>query len=193
MKLEVNDQALPLVRAKYEALLREGRIEKVEMTPARVKMATFPEGALALRNPVGTAPGMLVRVKRTLLIALPGVPPEMEAIFEESIAPMMKKQAGKLAFFEASIYLDGIMESSLAPLIDEVMRSNPRVYLKSHVYTKTVPQVEGKKSHIELHFSTTAEDGNIARDRLNSAIVQLSDLVRRNGGTVSKIETGETE
>lgn len=193
VKLKVNDQALALVRAKYEALLREGRIEKVEMTPARVKMATFPEGALTLRNPVGTAPGMLVKVKRTLLIALPGVPPEMEAIFEDSIAPMMKKQAGKLAFFEASIYLDGIMESSLAPLIDDVMRSNPRVYLKSHVYTKTVPQVEGKKSHIELHFSTTAEDGNVATDRLNTAIVQLSELVRKNGGTVSRIETGETE
>jgi nicotinamide-nucleotide amidase len=192
VKLEVNERALTLVRAKYDTLLREGRIEKVEMTPARIKMATFPKGAVALPNPVGTAPGMLIRVKRTLLIALPGVPPEMEAIFGESVLPMMKKQVGNLGFFETSIYVDGVMESSLAPMIDEAMRSNPHVYLKSHVYAKTVPQVEGKKSHIELHFSTTAEDVKIARKRLKGAIVQLSGLIRKNGGTVSKTEASET-
>jgi molybdenum cofactor synthesis domain-containing protein len=192
-KLEANEEALALVRGKYEALLRERRIEKVEMTPARVKMATFPRGAEPLRNPVGTAPGMLVKIKKTLLIALPGVPPEMEAIFEESIVPMLKKQVGKLAFFEISIYLDGIMESTLAPLIDKDMHDNPHVYVKSHVYTKNVPQVEGKKSHIELHFSTTAENRKTAEDRLNNAVVQLTNLVQKNGGKVKRTETGETE
>ena len=193
VKLEANEEALALVRGKYEALLRERRIEKVEMTPARVKMATFPGGAEPLRNPVGTAPGMLVKIKKTLLIALPGVPPEMEAIFEESIVPMLKKQVGKLTFFEISIYLDGIMESTLAPLIDKAMHDNPHVYVKSHVYTKNVPQVEGKKSHIELHFSTTAENRKTAEDRLNSAVVQLTNLVQKNGGKVKRTETGETE
>ena len=193
VKLEANEEALALVRGKYEALLRERRIEKVEMTPARVKMATFPRDAEPLHNPVGTAPGILVKIKKTLLIALPGVPPEMEAIFEESIVPMLKKQVGKLAFFEISIYLDDIMESTLAPLIDKVMHDNPHVYVKSHVYTKNVSQVEGKKSHIELHFSTTAENCKTAEDRLNSAVVQLTDLVQKNGGKVKRTETGETE
>jgi nicotinamide-nucleotide amidase len=191
VKLEVNKKALTLVRAKYEDLLKEGRIEKVEMTPARVKMATFPKGAVALHNPVGTAPGMLCRVKKTTVIALPGVPPEMEAIFEESVVPILKKRVGNVAFFETSVYLDGIMESSLAPLIDAVMRSNPLVYLKSHVYTQSIPQVEGKRSHIEVHLSTTGEDSRIARDHLHRAEIQLSDLVRKSGGTVSKVGTGE--
>lgn len=193
VKLEVNEEALALVRGKYEALLRERQIEKVEMTSARVKMATFPEGAKPLRNPGGTAPGMLIRVKQTSLIALPGVPPEMEAIFEESIAPMLKERAGKSGFFETSVYLDGIMESNLAPLIDRVMRDNSKVYVKSHVYTKTVTQIEGRKSHIELHFSTTAEDPKTAREHLDKAVVQLSDLVQKSGGRVSGTETGETE
>ncbi len=193
VKLETNEKALALVRGKYETLLREKRIEKVEMTPARVKMATFPIGAEPLRNPVGTAPGMLVKIKKTLLIALPGVPPEMEAIFEESIVPMLKKQVGKVAFFEISIYLDDIMESTLAPLIDKAMHDNPHVYVKSHVYTKNVSQVEGKKSHIELHFSTTAENRRTAEDRLNSAVVQMTNLVQKSGGKVKKTQTGGTE
>ena len=185
-KLEVNDEALQMVKGKYETLVKEGRIEKVELTSARVKMATFPESTKPLHNSVGTAPGMLASVDGTFLIALPGVPPEMEAIFEESVVSMLKKDAGKSAFFEASIYVNGLMESSLAPLIDKVMQDNSDVYIKSHVYTKSPPQVEGRSSHIELHFSTTAEDSKIARIRLDKAIAQLSELLLENGGKVSK-------
>jgi molybdenum cofactor synthesis domain-containing protein len=189
-KLEVNNRALKLVRGKYEALLKEGRIEKIELTPSRTKMATFPKGSKPLHNPVGTAPGMLADVKQTCVIALPGVPPEMEAIFDESVAPMLKKEAGKSAFFETSVYIEGIMESSLAPLIDRVMHANPLVYIKSHVYVKSRPQVEGKKSHIELHFSTMGEDPKTEKDRLGKAVEQLSELVQENGGKVSAAEVG---
>ena len=189
-KLEVNNRALKLVRGKYEALLKEGRIEKIELTLSRTKMATFPKGSKPLHNPVGTAPGMLADVKQTCVIALPGVPPEMEAIFDESVAPMLKKEAGKSAFFETSVYIEGIMESSLAPLIDRVMHANPLVYIKSHVYVKSRPQVEGKKSHIELHFSTIGEDPKTEKDRLGKAVEQLSELVKENGGKVSVAEVG---
>jgi nicotinamide-nucleotide amidase len=189
-RLEVNNRALKLVRGKYEALLKEGRIEKIELTPSRTKMATFPKGSKPLHNPVGTAPGMLADVEQTCVIALPGVPPEMEAIFDESVAPMLKKEAGKSAFFETSIYIEGIMESSLAPLIDRVMHANPLVYIKSHVYVKSRPQVEGKKSHIELHFSTVGEDPKTEKDRLGKAVEQLSELVKENGGKVSAAEVG---
>jgi molybdenum cofactor synthesis domain-containing protein len=185
-KLEANDEALQMVRQKYQTLLMEGRLEKVELTPARVKMATFPVGTKPLPNPVGTAPGMVACVDGTFLIALPGVPPEMEAIFEESIVPMLKKETGKSAFFEASIYVQGMMESSLAPLIDKVMHGNPHVYIKSHVYTDSHAQTEGRRSHIELHFSTTTQDSKTATDRLEKAIVHLSKLVKVAGGKVSR-------
>jgi nicotinamide-nucleotide amidase len=182
VKLEVNQKALNIVQRKYESLLRERRIERVEMTPARIKMATLPKGAEPLPNPVGTAPGILFKAQKTVLIALPGVPPEMEAIFEDSIVPMIKKKVGKSAFYETSIFLDGIMESTLAPLIDKVMHDNPNVYVKSHVFSKTVPQVEGKTSHIEIHFSTTSENPRIAKNCLNKAKAELSDLAKTGGG-----------
>ena len=187
---EVNEKALDLVRCKYEALVREGRIEKVELTPARVKMATFPKGGKPLHNPVGTAPGMLAEVGKTTVIALPGVPPEMEAIFDGSVAPLLKGATGGSAFCEASLYIEGIMESSLAPLIDRIMHDNPLIYVKSHVYVKSRPQVEGKRSHIELHFSTTSENPNTGKTSLEKAILQLSGLVRSHGGEVSSAEAG---
>jgi nicotinamide-nucleotide amidase len=128
----------------------------------------------------------MVKAGGTLIVVLPGVPPEMEAIFIGSLKEIIKSKAGKFAFFERSIYAEDIMESTLAPLIDQAMLDNPCVYIKSHVYTKSNAQIEGQKSHIELHLSTTADDAKIGRNRLEEAVARLSDLVHENGG---KIET----
>ncbi|MEM2937589.1 MAG: nicotinamide mononucleotide deamidase-related protein [Candidatus Bathyarchaeia archaeon] len=177
-KLELNEKALQMVKEKYEDYAKAGKIEKVEMTPHRVKMAMLPEGAEPLSNPVGTAPGVLLKVDDTFLVALPGVPSEMEAIFEGSVAALLKKEAGEAMFFEASIYADGIMESTLAPLIDLTMHDNPYVYIKSH------PRGEEKKPHIEIHLSTTANNSETAKNRLGKAIIQLSELIREKGGKV---------
>jgi nicotinamide-nucleotide amidase len=185
-RLEVNNKALKMVLQKYETHFQQGEIEKVELTPARVKMATLPKGAKPLLNPVGTAPAVVVRTRGTYIIALPGVPPEMQAIFNESLAALIKKKAGKNAFYESSIYAENIMESNLAPLIDQAMQENPCVYIKSHVYTNSPVQIEGQKSLIELHFSTTAEDPKTAENRLEKAESQLFELLRKNGGKVKR-------
>jgi hypothetical protein len=66
------------------------------------------------------------------------------------------------------------------------MQDIPHVYIKSHVYTTAVVQVEGKKSHIELHFSTTAENKEAAEILLNEAVAQMSNLVQNHGGRVNK-------
>ena len=177
-KLELNEKALKMVREKYEEYAKARKIDAFEMTPPRVKMARLPEGAEPLPNPVGTAPGVLIKTDGTDLIALPGVPSEMESIFDEYVAAMLRKEAGEVTFFETSIYADNIMESTLAPLIDITMHDNPYVYIKSH------PRGAEKKPHIEIHLSTTAKDSKTAKDRIGKAIIQLSELIREKGGKV---------
>ena len=78
-RLVVSERAFQMVKKKYEAYFREGRMEKVELTPSRVKMATIPEKAKPILNPVGTAPGIKLDVNRSIIIVLPGVPSEMKA------------------------------------------------------------------------------------------------------------------
>jgi len=181
--LMLNDKALKMVKEKYEEYAKAGRMDSAELTPHRVKMAMLPEGAEPLPNPVGTAPGVRLDVNGAVIISLPGVPVEMETIFEESVVPLLKKETGDLMFFEASLHVDNIMESTLAPLIDLVMRDNPYVYIKSH------PKGEERKPHIELHFSTTAKDSRVAKDRLGKAIMQLSELIKEKGGKVKTFKT----
>lgn len=56
------------------------------------KQAEVVEGALVLQNPVGLAPASVVKTKRGLVAALPGVPFELRAIFSESLAEELTGQ-----------------------------------------------------------------------------------------------------
>jgi len=187
-KTKINDDALKMIEKTYSKYLEERLIDKVELTPPRVKMAKLPEGANPLPNPVGTAPAVLIEHEDTTIIALPGVPSEMEAIFDESVATLLKKAARDATFFEASIHVIGVMESNIAPLIDHVMHDNPYVYIKSH------PEREGeKKPRLELHLTTTAKDLKLAKDRVGKALIEISELVQQKGGkTKSSREVEES-
>jgi molybdenum cofactor synthesis domain-containing protein len=177
-KLEVNPVALGMVKEKYQKYSSK-KGSSAELTQPRVKMATIPENAEPVCNPVGTAPAVQITLKDTVLIALPGVPREMEAIFEQTIAPLLKNASRGNNFYEESIYADDIMESTLAPLIDKVMVNNPGVYVKSH------PRGLENKPHMEIHFSlTTAIDEETAQVTIHRAVAQLSDLISRNDGKV---------
>jgi nicotinamide-nucleotide amidase len=177
-KLEINEKALQMVKEKYETYAREKRTEKVELTQSRIKMATIPQKAEPVPNPVGTAPGVRADLDGTILIALPGVPSEMKVIFEETIAPLLKQASGDITFYEKSMYADNIMESTLAPLIDKVMHDNPSVYVKSH------PRGEENEPHMEIHFSIKAKDTEKPEEKLQKAITQLSSLIEKSNGKV---------
>jgi molybdenum cofactor synthesis domain-containing protein len=177
-KLEINQDAYKMIEEKYRSYVRDGKIDKFELTPYRIKMAKLPEKGKPLPNPIGTAPGILLKHGNTYIVALPGVPPEMEAIFNESVAPLVREKAKGVTFYEMSIHVNGIVESEIAPLIDKAMHDNPYVYIKSH------PKSAKKKPHIEIHFSTTAKDANIAKKRISRTLIQISELIQAKGGKV---------
>jgi len=176
-KLEINQRALAMVKEKCEEYARKRQFSTlIELTPPRVKMATLPEKTKPINNPIGTAPGVCVDLEGTVLFALPGVPSEMEAIFTETIVPMLKQAVGDRIFCEKSMFLDNMMESKLAPLIDKVMSANKGVYIKSH------PMGAENKSHIEIHLTVAAKAKEKPMKMLEKAMRQLSILVEENGG-----------
>jgi nicotinamide-nucleotide amidase len=182
-KLAVNLEALTMVKAKYTEYAKTRNIPEGELTPPRVKMATLPEGTQPILNPVGTAPGVRADIDGSVLVVLPGVPREMEAIFEAYLMPLLRQAAGDMGFYEQSIYANNIMESVLAPLIDKVMHDNPLIYIKSH------PKGRENRPHMELHLSTSGKPSEKPEERLSRAGVQLAGLIERSGGEVVKAET----
>jgi len=179
-KLEIDPKALAFVKEKCEERARKRQLSTiVELSPARVKMATLPEKTEPVNNPIGTAPGVRVNLGETILFALPGVPSEMEAIFTETIAPLLRQAVGDRVFCEKSLFLDYMMESTLAPLIDEVMSVNKGVYIKSH------PLGLDNKPHSEIHFTVAAKVEEKPVEMLEKTVKQLSILIEKNGGKVT--------
>lgn len=181
--LKVHDDALKMMKEKYEKLRKLKVIERVELTPARIKMATLPVGATPLPNPIGSAPGVLLREEETSIICLPGVPAEMEGIFAESVAPVIKEGIKGAFYHERSVHISGIIESDLAPIIEEVLSSHPFVYVKSH------PRgIEEGVSRIEIQVTATAEDATIVERGVEAAIAQLISMLTRRGVKVEESE-----
>ena len=179
-KLEVNSIALTTVKQKCIEYAKKRQLPtEIEMTPPRVKMAILPEKTEIINNPIGTAPGVRIDLQGTVLFALPGVPMEMQAIFNETIVPILKQAVGSNVFCERSIFVDNIMESRLAPLIDKAMCNNPSVYIKSH------PMRTENKPRIELHLTIIANQEQKPAEKLFKTAKQLEDLIVANGGVVN--------
>ncbi|MDP8003109.1 MAG: nicotinamide mononucleotide deamidase-related protein [Caldisphaera sp.] len=103
------------------------------LTKEREKMAYLPEGAVALPNSVGTAPGSWIETEnKKIIVSLPGVPKEMEAIFDEVVMPKLKGVLKPLAVIECGFKSVGVPESSIAPVLEEVDKKFSGIYIKSH-------------------------------------------------------------
>ena len=58
-------------------------------SPAQLRQALIPSRAVVLKNPVGSAPGFCLTWKQALIVALPGVPREMEAMMQQEVLPLL--------------------------------------------------------------------------------------------------------
>jgi molybdenum cofactor synthesis domain-containing protein len=179
--VELNEAALLMVKEKYRHY-EQTTNKTIELTPARLKMAHLPKDAVPLPNPVGTSPGVLSEFASSTIINLPGVPSEMKAIFEASVAPLIRRFVGSRHLYEKSLEVTEIIESALAPLIDQVMREHPTVYVKSH------PQAAEPVPLIELHLSTLASSQEEAKDRVEAAAIEVSRLIEECGGVLKPLD-----
>lgn len=78
----------------YEQLAGQMKSRGRDLSPASEKQADFPEGALVLRNARGTAPGFSIEIRGCRFFFMPGVPAEMEHMFQEEIAPRLPPPLG---------------------------------------------------------------------------------------------------
>ncbi|MHC4549794.1 MAG: CinA family nicotinamide mononucleotide deamidase-related protein [Planctomycetota bacterium] len=86
------------------------------------RMARVPEGARILPNPVGVAAGLRVEVGGTPVFALPGVPMELEAIFEESVAPDLEQTfAGTEPLPSKVLRIFGLREAEVAERLGDLL------------------------------------------------------------------------
>ena len=99
------------------------------------RQAYLPAGAIPIQNPVGTAPGFILETAEGTIIALPGVPREMERLMEDTVLPYLRSRlgAGGTIIKAKNLRTVGLGESWIDERIDAQMRStNPTVGLAAH-------------------------------------------------------------
>lgn len=177
-RLILNRTAFKMLLNRYEHLKRKGLIKDFKPTKERLKMAKLPAGSKPIANPVGTAPAIIYWKGRTCIVSLPGVPKEMKAIFNRTIAKIIVEKS-PLIFSERNLFVKKLPESELAPFVEEAMQSVPSVYIKSH------PKKVGKAYFIELHLSTFAPTPDEASDSLRRTYEIITRKIKDAGGEIS--------
>lgn len=131
--LERDDASFEHIRRRFERLGRT-------MSTSNAKQADFPRGATVLPNPLGTAPGFMVELHGARAFFMPGVPREMERMFDEQVVPRI----GALApndRHQVRFRTFGLPESVVGEKLDGVEAGFPGVTLG---YRARFPEIEVK-------------------------------------------------
>ncbi len=160
LPLRVDEKLLDALRRRF----RERGLD--ELPPNNVSQATVPEGATTLSNPHGTAPGLAMEARGSLVVLLPGVPRELRGIFAEGVVPLVRARFGpRLVPVQIRvIHTTGVPESLLAQRVDEYLPEDT-----GPVSLAFLPDVRG----VDLRFTARgvgAEEAERWFERLDEAL-----------------------
>ncbi len=169
-------------------------------TENQKRQAYIPSGATAIRNPVGTAPAFMIEKEGRLLISLPGVPREMEHLYENAVIPALRARFNLSGIIKSRVlHTAGVGESVIDEKIGDLETlSNPTVGLAAH-YGQVDIRITAKADAVEEADRLIAEVEQHLRERLGAAIFgadqdTLESVVMQQiaagGHTLSVVETG---
>jgi len=94
----------------------------LSMPAANIKQAFIPQDTRVLKNSVGTAPGLIMREGKTIIVALPGPPWELRRIFEDQVVPFIEKEyPPKNLMVTKVLKTCGLKESEVDEKIKDIM------------------------------------------------------------------------
>jgi len=119
VELVHDDAVADVIRRMFES---RGR----RMSENNLRQATVPVGAAIIPQTRGTAPGLICPVtidgSDKVIFAVPGVPHEMQDMFERGILPELKRRGGDPSVIASRILLTwGESESGLNERLDDVI------------------------------------------------------------------------
>jgi nicotinamide-nucleotide amidase len=169
------------------------------MTDNNGRQAHMPEGAIAIENPVGTAPSFIVEVGDKALICLPGVPREMEYLLRERVLPYLRERtAAGSVILGRWVHTVAIGESAVGEAIADLMQhSNPTVGTRAHP-GQTDVCITAKAETEEQARRLLGDMEQEIRERLGPVVYGTDgqtlasvvvDLLRAHGLTLALAET----
>lgn len=98
----------------------------MDLTETNRQQALVPQGCTVLSNPLGTAPGLWIEQDSKVLIALPGVPFEMEKLIKDEVMPRLEAhKKDQHAILHRVLQCTNISESGLSDLLENFEKQLP--------------------------------------------------------------------
>ncbi len=111
--LVVNEQVKENIKRIFTA-------RNLEWVQAAEEQSLVPDKCKVIPNKNGTAAGMIFENKGNYLIALPGVPYEMETMMDEHVVPMLKNLSKESVVVQKTLRTTGIPEANLSELLGNI-------------------------------------------------------------------------
>ena len=142
------------------------------MAANNLRQADMPEGASAIPQMPGTAPGLICPVGDKVIYAVPGVPFEMRMMMEGTILPDLQRRAGTTAVIRSRVVRTwGQTESGLAEILAERIAELDR--LGSPTLAFQASGIEG----IKVRITAKAADEAAAEAVLAEEETRLRDML----------------
>jgi len=131
------------------------------------RQAFIPVGAVAIPNPVGTAPAFYIEQNNRIVFSLPGVPSEMKTLLNSDVMPIIKsKYIIDSVIVIRTIHTAGIGESSVDELVSDLEKmKNPTVGLAAH------------PGQVDIRITAKAHDRDQAWELINPVEAQVKQLL----------------
>ena len=153
----------PVVNDGLVAGIREFFAQRgLEMPERNAKQAWVIPSADVLPNPVGTAPGWLVRFADTMIVTMPGVPREMTRMWREQALPRISARLTGRVYRSANLRTLGIGESAVSQLLDELTR-RPQPYVGTYA----------KDDGVHVRVTASADDPVQAERDLSQTVAEV--------------------
>ncbi len=148
-------------------------------TENQKRQAFVPRGAIPIPNPIGTAPAFIVEYQipdstgslhSGAIISLPGVPQEMEYLFQQAVIPYLQQRFDLREIIKVRlIHTSGMSEAMIDERIADLETlANPTVGLAAHT------------GIIDIRITAKAEN----EARADQMIAEIESLVRSRLGDV---------
>ncbi|MGD9383652.1 MAG: CinA family nicotinamide mononucleotide deamidase-related protein, partial [Desulfobacterales bacterium] len=163
---------LALDRSVLGAVENFFKTRKRAMSSSNKKQAMLPIGSEPLNNPVGSAPGFLLKIDRCWFFFVPGVPFEMKRMLSDEVLPRLQKLrggTGELSLVK-TLSTFGLAESVVGELLTGLSTEFPEI----------TPGFRSKFPEIQVKLYIRGEDDQVLRRILENASQWVFEKLGKN-------------
>lgn len=174
-KLQLNHEVLEKIKERFRRYNRS-------MPEINARQAMVPEGAAILPNSRGTAPGLWLEHDGHIVVLLPGVPIELQSIFETEVKPRLARLNHDERLFTRDLRITGLPESEV----------EQRVRPLYELYPDTDTTILAAPTGIQLHPRIWSRDAAKAEKLLDEIVDRMAlalgeNLFSTHGETLEEV------